>query len=290
MRRSVLSLLALTPLLWSPLPGAEPDPVVDLLQVARDQDMTWQRRRADLILDLTHQDSERRIAALRGIGDLQDPALAGHLLAFLEPGTPDAEIIEAALSSARLKNAQAVLALRLHLTNPNEDVRMTAYLALDLLSGASEEDHLARAKDQDPTLRRAALQRLALFPTAAAAPLLIEGLARNPDPRLRRLCALGLGRLKDRTHGPALQVGLVDGDQSVRLATARALAALGYTPAIPVLLTLLEQPQSTPLAACLKQLAGDDFGYAAARNDQERRQAIDRAWSWWTRNLTRLNR
>ena len=143
MRRSVLSLLALTPLLWSPLPGAEPDPVVDLLQVARDQDPTWQRRRADLILDLTHQDSERRIAALRGIGDLQDPALAGHLLAFLEPGTPDAEIIEAALSSAQLKNAQAVLALRLHLTNPNEDVRMTAYLALEQLTGASEEDQPA---------------------------------------------------------------------------------------------------------------------------------------------------
>lgn len=292
MPRSALSLVLLAPLCCSPLWAAEPAPATsaELLANARDQDLAWQQRRASLRSGLTSSVSEVRIQSIEAIADLQDPALAGDLLPFLETATPPEELAAACLATAHLGNAAAIPSLRIHLTHASPDVRQAAYQALEHLSGSTPQDHLGRANDSDPVLRDAAIVHLALFPVPEAAPILVANLARNSQASMRRLCALGLGRLGDRAQGPVLQKALIDGDATVRQAVADALVRLRYTPAIPALFMTLENPMAGDgIARCLTKLAGKDFGYQAKANETDRKAAIDRGWAWWTANAARLN-
>ena len=123
---------------------------------------------------------------------------------------------------------------------------------------------------------------------AEAAPLLVAGLNRNPKSLLRRMCAIGLGRLGDAANGPALQNALSDPDPQVRRYAAEAIVAINYRPGIPYMIFALESNiASDEITRCIKLMTGEDFGFNSRLDGLKRQEAIDRGFLWWTANANK---
>lgn len=76
----------------------------------------------------------------------------------------------------------------------------------------------------------------------SAVPVLLEYLT-DPSAAVRREAADAIGRLGDSGAGPALFAQfLIEDDRSARHTLVSALAAVGYAPAIPIWLQLLDDP------------------------------------------------
>ena len=227
---------------------------------------------------------ETRSEALRTLGELHDPQAVLSILNFLEqPQHSREDLLAAALALGTAGEPSGIPALHKLTVNGNEDVRLAAYNALGSLNKASAADHAQRAKDSDETPHLAALTNLGTLKQADAAPLLIAGLERHPRAVVRRMCAIGLGKLGDKANGPVLQNALSDPDPDVRRYAAEAIASLGYRPAIPFLLFALEANiAGNDLSKVITQMTGQDFGFDSSADPLRRTAAIERGFAWWT--------
>ncbi len=258
----------------------------DLLAAARIASVTYQKHLDALTVDLDSPDLAVRLATLRTLGNLQDPQAIVTLLAFVEAHERSADELSAvATALAGTGNPAAIATLRKFSAMSDAGVRLAAYNALGQLAAATAGDHTQRAKDssQDPHL--AALTNLGTIKQAEAAPLLVAGLNRNSSSLLRRMCAIGLGRLGDAANGPALQNALSDPDPQVRRYAAEAIVMVNFRPAIPYMLFALESNiASDEITRCIKLMTGQDFGFSSKLDGLKRQEAIDRGFLWWTAN------
>ncbi len=284
MRRFLLLAVCSCSLLASALCGAEALPTDgELLAAARAASMTYQNHIAELSTQLDRPESEARIEAMRTLGRLQDPQALVPILLFLEqPTRPATDLVAAALALGTSSQQAAIPALRKLGVHSDPDVRLAAYNALGSLNSTTAGDHTQRAKDASEPPHLAALTNLGTIKQADAAPLLIAGLQHHPRSIVRRMCAIGLGRLGDQTNGTVLQAALSDPNDGVRRNAAQALAVLGYRPAIPFMLFALESNiASDEIARVVTQMTGQDFGFDSREDELKRKAAIDRGFTWW---------
>lgn len=285
--RRVLSSVLLSCCLLGGLTGADAVPSDgELLAAARTASAAYQNHLGELASQLSDASSERRIEAMRTLGRLQDPQAVMPILTFLDPPNRLAdEQIAAAMALGSSGQSLAIPALRRLSVNSNADVRLAAYNALGSLTSATGGDHTQRAKDESDQPHLAALTNLGTLKQADAAPLLIAGLQHHPRSIVRRMCAIGLGKLGDVTNGPILQAALSDSDPGVRTCAANSIAALNYRPAIPFLLFALDSNiASDDLARVVTRMTGKDFGFDSRQDELKRKAAIEQGFAWWTAN------
>jgi HEAT repeat protein len=266
--------------------AAETTPsTAEILAAARAADFFYQNHLARLTDDLAAPDQATRSRALATLGRLGDPDTVALLIPILEGKVklPPADLIAACQAAAALGQPAATAPLiRSLLTHPDPDVRIAAYNALSVLAASNPGDSTTRAKDAAAVLNGAAKTDLGIYHQAEAAEILGQALAKDPRPHVRRMAAIGLGRIGTPELGPALQAGLTDPDPQVRGTVAASLAKIQYTPAVPFILIALESDIATvELAAALKSLAGDDFGYNPKGHVVERTDAVNRGFAWW---------
>ncbi len=268
---------------------AAPLAAVDQAQVlaaARSADAIYQRHVQFLASELASSDEAVRLKAIPLVARQQDAETVALLLPFTEAGVRSvAELTAAATALGHIGSMSAEPALRALVTHQDPTVRLASLNALGQLSSDTPAQWTARAKDPDAGIRQVAESNLAALKAPDAAAVLIEGLTKERDPVTRRLCALGLGRLGDKSAATALVDALTDPDPRVRAYAGGALAQLDHKPAIPPLLMALEANVSgAELAVALRALAGTDFGFNAKTDDFTRRTAIEKGFVWWAEN------
>lgn len=272
----------------SPELAAAPAPTADeVLAAARAADFFYRNHIARLSDEMASPDQKVRSQALAALGRLGDPETVYLLIPMLEGGKgtrPAGDLIGACQAAAAIGQAAPTAPLiRGLLTHPNGEVRLAAYNALNVLSAANPGDSTVRAKDAEPELNGAAKTDVGIYHQAEAADILVQALTKDPRPHVRRMAAIGLGRIGTPELGPALKEGLTDADPAVRGTVATSLAKIHYLPAIPFILIALESDIATvELAAALKSLAGDDFGFDPKGHIVQRTEAINRGFTWWT--------
>ncbi len=261
----------------------------ELLAAARSASIAYQNHLRELAVTLNQPDAAARHEALRTLGRLHDPQAVLSILGFLEqPQRVNDDLIAAALALGTAGEDSAIPALHKLTANGDEQVRLAAYNALGSLAKATPGDHTQRAKDNDETPHLAALTNLGTLKQTDAAPLLIAGLEKHPRSIVRRMCAIGLGKLGDKANGPMLQNALADPDPGVRRYAAEAIASIGYRPAIPFILFALEANIAGPeLAQVVKRMTGQDFGFNSSDDELRRTAAIERGFAWWTANSSK---
>jgi len=139
----------------------------------------------------------------------------GALLSFFPPGA----------LPALLRAAEAT---------PVEGVRAAVLDAAERLAGREGERLLPLLAHEDPRIAAGASRLAGRRGFAAAGPEVARQLAR-PELPLRLVAVETLLALRSPVAAHALQGALGDAEREVRIAAARALAALRYTPARPVL-------------------------------------------------------
>lgn len=213
-------------------------------------------------------------AAVDGLGELGDPRAAGPL-AVLAAGNPDqrrrslealtqlgpaalaalnhlaaperpAAVREVAAESfGRIRDPRAAAPLS-RLAKDNEpEVRKAAMNALATLGHRSVVKPLvAGLTDKDEEVRFAAVRGLAENPDQRAAPFLVKQL-QDPSRDIRIECIHALGLCGEAEHATVLTAWLECGDTEAELAAVEAVARLGDRTALPRLLEMLEQATGT---------------------------------------------
>jgi len=287
LRHAVALLLVCATSGFAAEPSAAPSPNADeVLAAARAADFFYRNHIGRLVDELASTDQEVRSRAMATLGRLADPDTVHLIIPILEGKVkrPAADLISACRAAAAIgQPAGTAPLIRSLLTHSDGEVRLAAYNALNVLSAANPGDSTVRAKDTEPILNGAAKTDVGIYHQAEAAAILAQALIKDSRPHVRRMAAIGLGRIGTPDLGPALQEGLTDPNPGVRGTVARSLAQIQYTPAIPFILIALESDIATvELAAALKSLAGDDFGYNPKGHVVQRTEAINRGFTWWT--------
>jgi len=286
-RRPALSLLVLLAASLSPLAAASD---TELLAAARAADHVFQRSLALTYADLSAPDEAKVIAAIRTLGRL-DIAEAVPVLLPLADGyhqTP-AVLLAACETLADLNAVVATGVLQQLLTHADASVRAGAQKALTRLQSMSAPLYLQRGGDADDAVRASAVTSLGALEAGEAAGLLTEALRYDSRPHIRRMAAIGLGRLGDRSNAEVLIESLSDSDPGVRHRCAEALALLDVKRSIPFLIMALEANVSaTHINRALIRLSGQDFGFDARANILDRQRSIESAFEWWSINAKDL--
>jgi HEAT repeat protein len=274
--------------------AVEPDTALDsvtVLAAARAADDLYQRHLEELRVKLGSGDENERIATIATIGRLQDPTLVPALLPFLEGAVRSSRELAAACHAlGHLGDTASAPALRsLIQANADPEVRLAALNALEQIKATIAADYMGRAKDPELDLTGIADTNLGTLAHEPAAAILAKGLLSDPRPLIRQMCAIGLGRLGDRSNGPNLQDALGDANPGVRRYAAEALVKLNYTPSIPYLLMALEGNSAGQyLNRCLMLLSGQDFGFDYRDSELKRRNAVERGFAWWADHAAEL--
>ncbi len=261
-----------------------------ILAAARAADLFYQQHFERLIDLLGDKDPATVIAAIRALGALHDPAATPFLMPRMQASTNGPDILCAAMQAISSQGAENALPmLRALLKNGDATVRVTALNTLSRIKAVDANDYKSRSEDPSAPLRASARTDLGTLAIADAAPILAKGLAGDHPAHIRRMCAIGLGNLGDKTQAPVLTDALSDGDDGVRRYAAEALVKLDYKPAIPVLLMALEaNVAGAHLARCLTILSGQDFGFDPRADQLKREAAIERGFAWWGVNAKDL--
>ncbi len=261
-----------------------------ILAAARGADDLYQRHLVELSTRLQSDSLDDRLLAIGTLGRLDDPDCVPLLLPFIESTKSTPEIVAAAAALGHLGNIAASPGLRNLLANDNDpEVRIAALNAMDQLKASQAADYVPKVKDPEPTLNGSALTNLGTLAHQPAAETLAFALAHDSRAVIRRMCAIGLGKMGDRLQGPNLQDALGDSDPGVRRYAAEALVKLNYTPAIPYLLMAMEgNIAGGHINRCLQLLSKQDFGFDWRANELARKEAVERGFKWWTDNAGEL--
>lgn len=275
-------------------PAAGEDGATDIdaevLAAARAADFFYQRKVQRLLSLLTSPIEAERVEAISYIGHLRDPALVPNLLPWLQASnrTP-AELVATTCAIPTDGGQAAIPALKNLLKNDDASVRVAAMNALTRLHSIASADYVSRASDKETAIRGSSAANLGVLAVADAAPILLKHLALDGKPHVRRMCAVSLGLLGDRAHGPALADALTDSNPGVRRYAAEALVKLNYTPAVPNLLMAMEgNVAGDHIARCLQLMTMQDFGFSSRSNPLARTEAIEKGFVWWTANAKEL--
>jgi HEAT repeat protein len=287
MLRRCLALIASLSFCLGLSAGESTGPSDQLLAAARRADEIYQRHLVATMAELRSAQPPRRLAAIRELMRLQDPQAIPSLSPFLEAATRSPEELRAACTAvANLQASTLAPAVKSLLGHTDAEVRLAAMNALNLLAKAGPLEWLERAKkDADDAQRLGSYTHLAVAEHREAGEAMAQALAKDPRKLVRRTCAIGLGKLGDRSHGPALAEALCDPDAGVRRYAAEALARLDYKPAIPHLLMAMEgNIASAHVAKAVRLLAGHDFGFDPRADLASRTAAVDRGFAWWNQH------
>jgi HEAT repeat protein len=284
---------------WSPLhaadaaAGNEPAPIeaVDVMAAARTADLAFQRHLELTYADLASGDQERIIPAIRNLGHLDVMESVPQLLEFADGYHQPAPILIATTETlADLQAVGAIGQLQKLLDHNDANVRAAAQKALTRLESMSNAQYLQRGKDSDDAIRASAVTSLGAMEAQDAGDLLSNALRYDESAHIRRMAAIGLGRLGDATRVDVLIEALTDSNPGVRERAAEALAKLNAVKAIPFLLMGLEGNVSTPaINRALIKLSGEDFGFIPGGNVIDRHNAIEHGFEWWAANAKRLS-
>lgn len=275
----------------APLIAAEPSED-EVLAAARAANVLYQRNLALLIDQLHGPVIAARVRAIEDIARLQDPSTVPFLLPSLESGRASEEQAAAAIALGHIGSPVAKGPLRdLMDKAPSGEVRAAAMNALNDLHGMESADLLLKAKDPDPVLSGAALTDLGTMAVDKAADLLANALTHDRRQIVRRMCAIGLGRIGDKTQGVILLDALSDPDPGVRRYAAQALVQLNDTAAVPYLLMALEgNVAGEYINHCLMLLTKTDFGFDWRASDLARSAAVERGFRWWSDHAGEMSR
>ena len=242
-----------------------------LMIAARLADDLYQRHYQGLLVALESPDVALRVQTIRDLGRLQEDEVVPLLLPFLEPAKRvPAELMAAAESLADMGALNASEGLQRLLSHPDAAVRAMAQKSLTRLQAINAGHFMGRAKDRDDALRASAATNLGTLKHAMA--------------------ALGVAKLGDRTHAPALIEALTDGDARVRRYAAVGLVQLGAVEAVPALLMALEANiAGAHINRAIMQLTGQEFGFDATANILERNAAIEKGFAWWAQNSKQIS-
>jgi HEAT repeat protein len=263
-----------------------------ILAAARSADLLYQNHFDSLAALLKSKDEEVRLDTISHLGYLQDPESLPLLLPFLQAANHSpAELKAAALALPDLGAEVAVPTLQALVKHPQADVRVTAMNVLTKLKSLQAKHYKDRSADVEDAIRASSLTNLGTMAQADAVAILAKAMAFDLRPHVRRMCAIGLGKIGDRTQGQNLADALTDPDPGVRRYAAEALVKLNYTPAVPALLMALEANQAGGhIVRCLNLLTGQDFGFDPNADLLQRTAAIEKGFQWWTLNAKDLSR
>lgn len=134
------------------------------------------------------------------------------------------------------------------LNDEDEQIQLSGVKALSRIGGAVAASALSIAvKNQNPHVRIHAVRALAEVGNPSVVPILLGALNFDDVPEVRRGAAEALGRLGDPSARKHLVRILKDQAEevSVRASLIKALSKIGTFADIPVLLSLLRDPEST---------------------------------------------
>jgi HEAT repeat protein len=281
MRRFLLALLVLAPLLGMAIPAAEKESSVTKRRITADGPALL-----DLVRKRFAEVDEARIKALiEQMGDdsfLKRQEASAQLVYLGERAKThlrralkhdDLEIrYRAAICLKEIEKDEglAVLALRMLM---NRKPSGTTAVLFDLLP---------RIDDELAGEVREALVELALKDSKPD-PILVAGLKDKFAAR-RAAAAVALCRAKANAHLPAIRKLLDDPDVKVRLPVALALVRMRHKEGMPVLLAVMEQPPTRETGLVedmLFHLAGEKSPVLAG-SDTASRKKYRQAWeAWW---------
>ncbi|MBA2480840.1 MAG: HEAT repeat domain-containing protein [Planctomycetes bacterium] len=264
-----------------------------VLAAARAADDLYQRHLEELTAKLRSGVEADRLQAIADLGRLDDPKAIIPLLPFIDAGNHSSgELIAGATALGHLADTSAVPGLRQLLQNHNDpEVRLAALNALDVIKATASRDYMPKTKDVEPSINGSAMTNLGTLAHAPAADTLARALARDSRPLVRQMCAIGLGRIGDKSQVTVLQDALSDADPGVRRYAAEALVKLNSISSVPYLLMALEgNVAGQHIDRCMRILTGQDFGFDYRDNELKRREAVERGFRWWTDHAADLAR
>lgn len=287
LRRPLLSLIVLLAATWCPLAAASD---AELMDAARSADDVFQRSLALTYADLNDPDQAKVIAAIRTLGHLGIAEAVPVLLPLADGYHQAPAVLLAACETLADLNATAATGvLQQLLEHADASVRAGAQKALTRLQAMGTPHYLQRGSDADDAVRASAITSLGAMEAGEAGAVLTEALRYDNRPHIRRMAAIGLGRLGDASHADVLIESLSDSDPGVRHRCAEALALLDIKRSIPFLIMALEANVSaTQINRALVRLSGQDFGFDTRANILDRQRAIESAFEWWAMNAKSL--
>ena len=260
----------------------------DIISAARQANVFYQNRRDTLLRDLAGTDDKAKVKALRDLSDLREEALIPVVAPYIDFNLHNEPVVKAAcLALARL-NAQDYVDELTNITkqpNSSEAEKRAAWNAISLLKALTEVHFEDQSVHFDTAIRASGVTNYGTRQIADAGKILAHAVVKDRRVHIRRMAAIGLGRIADDNHAEALISALTDGDIQVRRYASNALVILDHKPAIPYLLIQLESNVGGKyLNQALIALSGEDFGYDHTGTLNERRQAIARGFRWYTEN------
>jgi HEAT repeat protein len=182
-----------------------------------------------LVIALEDAELRVRVEAARALGLIGDPGAVDPLVTLLK--SQYAELREAAVIALAQLGAPAVKWLMAMLKYSAFESRQAAARALGLIRDKRALVPLVAAlKDTDYQVRREVVEALACLCETADQPLLAA--LNDPSPEVRLAAVKAVGKIKDPAALVSLQSKLDDADGQVREAVWRALALLGWQPAL----------------------------------------------------------
>lgn len=258
-----------------------------ILSAARAANLHYQHKRSNLINQLKSEDLKRRVAAIDLLGRLQEPAIIPFLVPYLDYNLhPEAVVTASCRALARL-GAQSVSEelSKVSRHGSTKSMRASAWNALAQLKQLSNVHFTDQSNELDNAIRGSGITNLGTIKEGEAGAILVRALLHDKRRHVRRMAAIGLGKLGNTAFGNDLITALSDGDAKVRRYASSSLAKLEYKAAIPYLLIHLEANVGGKyLNEALIILSGQDFGYHYTDTLTARRDAIQRGFVWYTNN------
>ena len=220
-----------------------------------------------------HPSDDVRVAALRVIAAVRDPAASAVLLTAMTDRHGDARFEAATALGQRARMVPSDLvndvadALAAGLADSSDRVRVAAADALGLLGGARAVEHLLTALPRAEAVQRDAICRhLAELGFEALAPA-IDVLLASADDKARIGLAWTLGKTADRRALPLLIALRSSPDAALRASATGALAKIMTPEATAALVATLDDPSPFVRSAAVNGLGrrGPEVADAIAR-------------------------
>lgn len=258
-----------------------------LLAAAKQANVYYQHTRSRLLSELAEGNEEERIRAISLLSRLQEDKLIPVLLPYIDFNKHSDAVVSAACRGlARLgaihHTDELTRITKHHLAS--EDVKKSAWNALGRLKELKRVHYTDQSAEYDDAVRASGITNLGTIQAEQAGPILANAVVNDSRAHIRRMAALGLGKLADPAYAEQLLIALTDGDVQVRRFAANALAKMDHKPAIPYLLIQLESNiAGKHLNNALMIISGQDFGYHHEATLTARRTAIQKGFEWYTR-------
>ncbi len=257
-----------------------------IMAAAKQANLFYQNRRSALLRQLKTGSDDVKVKAIAELSTLQEAELIGVILPYLDFNLHSDKVVSAAcLGLARL-DAQNHIADLTKITQhqrSSKNVKKAAWNAIGRLKSLERVHFNDQSGDFETAIRASGVTNLGTIKDAEAAPILANAVVHDRRVHIRRMAAIGLGKLGDPEYAEQLIIALTDGDIQVRRFASTALAKMDHKPAIPYLLVQLESNVGGKyLNQALMVLSGQDFGYKHTDTLTARRDAIAAGITWYT--------